>query len=137
MVSERMGRHRDLAEHVDETRIRAAIDAAERRTSGIIHVTIAKRVGADVRRAAERAFISLGFSKADARAVLFFVVPARRAFVVLGSAAVHHLAGESFWDRVVDAVTKRARAEHLTAALVDGIAMAGDLLAREFPRAEP
>jgi uncharacterized membrane protein len=126
--------HDDLKRHVDEQRIRAAIDAAERGTSGAIHVSLAKHVRGGTRRAAEHTFQILGYGKPGSNAVLFFVVPSRREIVVLGGEGIHSKVGDAYWQQLVAEITKRAREEDLTAALVHGITAAGERLARHFPR---
>jgi uncharacterized membrane protein len=125
----------DLKRHVDEQRIRAAIDAAERGTSGAIHVSLAKHVRGSARGAAERVFQSLGYGTPGSGAVLFFVVPSRREIVVLGGEGIHSKVGDAYWQQLVAEITKRAREEDLTAALVRGIAEVGERLTRHFPRA--
>lgn len=123
----------DLKRHVDEQRIRAAIDAAERGTSGAIHVSLAKHVRGGARAAAERVFQSLGYGTPGSSAVLFFVVPSRREIVVLGGEGIHSKVGDAYWQQLVAAITQRAREEDLTAALVHGITEAGARLREHFP----
>jgi hypothetical protein len=56
-----------------------------------------------VYRAAERAFVRLEMNRTRRRnGVLLFVVPSRRAFVILDDAGIHEHAGDAFWRRVVD-----------------------------------
>lgn len=124
----------DLKRHVDEQRISAAIDSAERGTSGAIHVSLAKHVRGSARAAAERVFQSLGFGTPGSGAVLFFVVPSRREIVVLGGEGIHAKVGDAYWQQLVADITERAREEDLTAALVQAIAEVGERLTRHFPR---
>lgn len=128
-----MKRHADLTGLVDEQRISSAIQAAERRTSGTMHVSLAKHVRGNVRRTAESVFRHLGYAKPDSAAVLFFVVPSRRELVVLGGEGIHRKLGEAYWQRLVAATVKRVKEEDLTAALVHGVAEAGEQLANHFP----
>lgn len=133
-MTPRRERHDDLKRHVDEQRIRAAIDAAERETSGAIHVSLAKHVRAGARGAAERMFQSLGYGTPGSGAVLFFVVPSRREIVVLGGEGIHSKVGDAYWQQLVAEITQRAREEDLTAALVHGITEVGARLTKHFPR---
>jgi len=126
--------HKKLARHVDSVAIEAAIAAAELRTSGQIRVSLAPHFWGDVRRTAERAFERMGMTDtAHRNAVLFFVVPGRRKFVVLGDAGIHEKVGQEFWETVTAAVAERFRAGDLTAGLVHGIHAVGEQLARYFP----
>ncbi len=53
----------------------------------------------NVRRAAERAFDRLGMDRTkDRNGVLFFIVPSRKRFVVLGDEGIHAKVGQEFWD---------------------------------------
>jgi uncharacterized membrane protein len=113
---------------IDLERVRQAIAAAEHQTSGRIRVSLAPFFWGDVRRAAERAFTRLG-----RRGVLFFVVPARRKFVVLGDEDIHAHVGQEFWHDVTAAVAERFRAGDFTGGLVHGIETVGRELAAAFP----
>jgi uncharacterized membrane protein len=66
-------------------------------------------------------------------AVLFFVVPGRRKFVVLGDAGIHEKVGQEFWEQVTAAVSEKFRAGDLTGGLIHGIQKVGEQLARHFP----
>ncbi len=119
---------------VDEEAIRKAIEAAERETSGEIRVSVSTFFWGSVRRAAERAFDRLGMTATrDRNGVLFFVVPSRRRFVVLGDEGIHAKVGQGFWDRVAEAMSSRFRADDFTGGLVAGITAAGQSLAEHFP----
>lgn len=124
-----------LAHHVDRKRISAAIEAVEAHTTGKIHVALAPHFWGNVRRTAERAFARLRIGHTPHRnGVLFFVVPSRREFVVLGDAGIHEKAGQQFWDRIASAVSEKFKTGDLTGGLIHGIQEAGHELARHFPR---
>jgi len=126
--------HRKLARQVDTAAVEAAIAAAELRTSGQIRVSLAPHFWGDVRRTAERAFERMGMTATPQRnAVLFFVVPGRRKFVVLGDAGIHEKVGQEFWEKATSTVSERFREGDLTGGLVHGIQTVGEQLARYFP----
>jgi uncharacterized membrane protein len=128
-------RHR-LARHVAEDPIAAAIRASEAHTTGKILVTLAHHRGADVMAAALAAFVKLEMHRADHRNnVLFYVVPERREFAVVGDAAVHDALGQDFWDDLVRAMSERIRSEDLTRGIVFGIERVGGELTARFPKA--
>lgn len=123
-----------LARHVDEPKVRAAIDDAEARTTGKVEVVLASNFKGDIGPAAQRAF-RLNLAKWPHRnGILFFVVPSRREFTVWGDAAIHQKAGQGFWDRLVQTVRERFKTGDLTAGLVHGIQEAGSELRRHFPK---
>jgi uncharacterized membrane protein len=123
-----------LKRRVDAEAVRRAIEEAESRTSGEIRVSVSTFFFGSVRRTAEAAFVRLGMNRtAERNGVLFFVVPSRRAFVVLGDEGIHAVVGQEFWDTVAAAVSTRFRAGDFTGGLVHGIAEVGAQLAAHFP----
>lgn len=130
--------HKRLARHIDRDRIEAAIADAERRTTAPIHVSIAPHFWGDIRKTAERAFDRLRLTATPERnAVLFFVVPARKRFVVLGDVGAHEHVGQPYWERVAAAVSERIVKGDLTEGLVHGIRTVADELEKRFPRTPP
>lgn len=125
---------RGLRRKIDGERVKAAIAAAERRTSGEIRVSVAPFFWGPVRPVAERAFERLGMTATRYRnGVLFFIVPGRRRFVVLGDEGIHVRVGQDFWDRLAAVMAGDFRKGDFTAGLVRGIAEAGERLAAHFP----
>jgi uncharacterized membrane protein len=123
-----------LLQIIDRERIRHAIEAAEHRTSGEICVSVAPLFWGSVERAADKAFVRMGMSQTkDRNGVLFFVVPARRKFVVLGDRGIHERVGQEFWHAVVAAVSEKFRSGDFTGGLVKGIETVGEQLATHFP----
>lgn len=125
---------RKLIERLDLERLRRAIAEAERLTSGEIRVSVAPFFWGKVRPVAERAFARLGMAKTRRRnGVLFFVVPARRRFVILGDEGIHARVGQEFWEGLAAAVSGHFRKGEFTEGLVRGIREAGGKLAVHFP----
>ncbi len=119
---------------IDKDRIKQAIQKAERRTSGEIRVSVSPLFWGDVRKAAEKAFERLGMTATKHRnGVLFFVVPARRKFVVLGDSGIHEKVGQEFWHHIVRTVSEKFKQGDFTGGLVAGIEAVGEDLARHFP----
>ena len=123
-----------LLRKVDQRRIQEAIREAEKRTSGEIRVSVSSLIWGDVRKAAEKAFVRMGMAATTERnAVLFFVVPARRKFVVLGDSGIHQKVGQEFWHHIVRLVSQSFRQANFTDGLVRAIAGVGEALAAHFP----
>jgi uncharacterized membrane protein len=119
---------------IDKDRIKRTIQKAERRTSGEIRVSVSSLFWGNVQKAAERAFERLGMTATkDRNAVLFFVVPARRKFVVLGDSGIHERVGQEFWHHIVRTVSEKFKQGDLTGGLVAGIEAVGEDLAKHFP----
>jgi uncharacterized membrane protein len=125
---------RTLKRLVDAEAVKRAIEQAERRTSGEIRVSVSTFFWGNVRRTAERAFARMGMDRtAQRNSVLFFVVPSRRTFVVLGDQGIHAVVGQAFWDSVAAAMSARFKDRDFTGGLVLGITEAGRQLAEHFP----
>ncbi len=123
-----------FARQVDAERVKQAIQAAERQTSGEIVVSVSTFFWGSVQRAAEMTFDRLGVARTRERnGVLLFIVPSRRQFVILGDQGIHARVGQAFWDGAAEAVSARFRAGDMTGALVDGIERIGAQLASHFP----
>lgn len=119
---------------IDKERIKQAIQRAERRTSGEIRVSVARPFWGDVRKAAENTFERLGMTATKQRnAVLFFIVPSRHKFVVLGDRGIHEKVGQEFWQEIVRSLSERLKQGDITGGLVAGIEAVGEGLARHFP----
>jgi len=126
--------HPRWLDRIDEPRVRKAIAEAERRTSGEIRVSVSRYFWGPVRPTAERAFRRLKMTETkDRNGILFFIVPSRRRFVVLGDEGIHAHAGQEFWTETAAALSGRFRQGEFTEGLVEGIRAAGECLAAHFP----
>lgn len=125
---------RKLMKTVDVDRIKKAIEEAERLTSGEVRVSVAPFFWGPVRRVAERAFERLGMHRTkDRNGILFFVVPARKRFVVLGDEGIHARAGQDLWNSLASILSGHFRKGEFTEGLVRAIGEAGAKLAAHFP----
>jgi uncharacterized membrane protein len=119
---------------IDADAVKRAIEEAEVRSSGEVRVSVSTFFWGSVRRTAEQAFARMGMDRtAERNAILFFVVPSRRTFVVLGDEGIHAKVGQPFWDAVAAAMSARFKARDFTGGLVLGITEAGRQLAEHFP----
>ena len=125
---------RKLLQIIDDDRVKAAIVAAEKQTSGEIRVSVSRYFWGNVRHAADKAFSRLGMRATRERnGILFFVVPSRRRFVVLGDEGIHKKVGQDFWEKLVTAISGDFREGKFNEGLVRGIEECGRLLAVHFP----
>jgi uncharacterized membrane protein len=125
---------RKLMRTVDVDRVKAAVAAAERAASGEIRVSVSRFFWGSVRKAAEKAFVRLGMTATkDRNGVLFFIVPARKKFVVLGDAGIHAKVGQEFWESLAGLMSRHFRKGEFTEGLVAAIEEAGRQLAAHFP----
>ncbi len=125
---------RKLLEIIDDDRIKTAIAAAEMQTSGEIRVSVSRFFYGSVRHAAGRAFDRMGMrATRDRNGILFFVVPSRRRFVVIGDEGIHQKVGQEFWEKLVAAMAGDFREGKFNEGLERGIEECGRLLAAHFP----
>ncbi|MCX6554334.1 MAG: TPM domain-containing protein [Candidatus Aminicenantes bacterium] len=123
-----------LLQIIDDDRIKAAIIAAEKQTSGEIRVSVARFFWGNVRRAAEKAFTRMGMrATRDRNGILFFIVPSRHAFAIIGDEGIHQKVGQDFWNELVVSIAKDFLAGKFNEGLLLGIAECGRLLAVHFP----
>jgi uncharacterized membrane protein len=119
---------------VERERIRAAIEEAERFTTARICVSIAPHFWGDVPRTARRAMKRQGLTRSRERnGVLFFVVPSRRVFVIVGDAGAEEKIPGDVWTAVAALVQEHFRAGDPTTGLERGVAEIGRHLALHFP----
>lgn len=117
--------------------VQQAIVDAELHTSGELRVSIAPFFWGNVRKAAERAFARLGMDRTQYRnGVLFFIVPSRRAFIVLGDRGIHERVGDELWNEVVREMSPYFKRRDFTSGVLAGIESVARALARYFPREE-
>ncbi|MBX3738654.1 MAG: TPM domain-containing protein [Candidatus Didemnitutus sp.] len=119
---------------LDTARIERAIADAEKLTSGELRVVFQAGEVTDVTQLAHDAFARLGMTSTRERnAVLILIAPDARQFALYGDAGVHAKCGDDFWRNVAAAMEQKFRTGQHTDAVIEGIARAGELLAREFP----
>ena len=125
---------RQMMRAVDAERVKTAIGAAERMTSGEISVSVAPLFWGNVEKAAQKAFARLGMIQTkEHNGVLIFVVPARRKFAVLGDRGIHERVGQEFWNRIAARLSEHFRSGHYTEGLVAAVEEVGLQLAAHFP----
>ena len=123
-----------LYRQIDKEKILQSIAAAEQQTSGEIRVSVSPFFWGNVRKVADKAFVRLGMNATRERnGILFFIVPARRKFAVIGDQGIHEKVGQEFWEKLVAAMAADFKLGNFSAGLQKGIAQAGRSLAEHFP----
>lgn len=127
---------KSLRQCVDQVQVVAAIQAAERVTSGEIRVSVAAFFWGDVEKTAGKAFRWIGMENtADRNGVLIFLVPSRKRFAILGDRGIHEQVGQAFWHDASACLSGHFRQGAFTEGLVATIGMVGERLATHFPYA--
>jgi uncharacterized membrane protein len=123
-----------LERFLDFDRVKSAIEAAEKKTSGEIRVSIAPFFWGSVERAAARAFARLGMTRTrNHNGVLLFIVPSRHAFAVHGDVAIHDRVPQSYWSALVAMIEPYFVRGEFTDGVIAGVEAIGEELSRFFP----
>ena len=140
MAAERNDRPRKFFTAQEQVIIVAAIQAAEKRTSGEIRVHVERDVpgkapaSGDAYLRARQMFEKLGMHATEARnGVLFYLATRSRRFAVLGDEELHQLVGEEFWPKIVDAMTEHFAEDRFGEGMAAGIEQVGESLREHFP----
>ena len=126
---------KEFLSHLDDTKVLAAIEAAELKSSGEVRVFVSNEMIEEVMAAAQTEFNALGMANTKNRnGVLLFFAPKTQRFAIIGDQGIHEKCGQTFWDETSAVMTERLKAGHFTEAVVMGVQKAGELLAQHFPR---
>lgn len=120
---------------LDDARIAAAIEQAERRSSGEIRVFVSERAIEDALAESAAQFEKLGMTRTQARnGVLLYFAPVSQTFAIRGDLAIHEKCGQGFWEEVSEKMTGHLKNGRWTEAIIAGVEQVGEALARHFPR---
>ena len=121
---------------VDQPAVVAAIERAERNTSGEIRVFVSKLPCTEVISAASREFRRLKMDRTEQRnGVLIYLAPESRTFCILGDTGIHQRCGDEFWKTAAAAMELRLREGRFTDGLISAVDRVGEVLKRHFKRA--
>ena len=119
----------------EETSLVAAIQQAERRTSGEIRLHLEDNCPTPepLDRAAQ-VFAELKMHQTKLRnGVLFYLAWQSRQFAVVGDAGINAVVPDEFWEAVKEAVVEHFRQEQYVPGLERGIRLVGEQLRQFFP----
>jgi uncharacterized membrane protein len=122
--------------------IARSVVAAESQTHGEIRVHLESRVprrrlfrSHDALTRARHLFADLGMHRTPGRnAVLIYLAIRDRKVAIVADEGVHGRVEDGTWDRVRDHVVDGIRTRSLRHGIIAGVAEAGRVLARHFPR---
>jgi len=118
----------------EQQRIRAAIEDAERHTSGQLRVCIEKTCSEQVLDRAAKYFHQLDMHKTKLRnGVLVYVATVDRKFAIIGDAGINKVVLDNFWDDTKDDMLKHFKVGDIVEGIVTGVEIAGKHLQKYFP----
>lgn len=128
-----MGTFEFLSE-ADEQEVIAAIQQAEKNTSGEIRVHVEKHSKKPPVERAQEVFGLLGMDATAAKnGVLFYVGIYDHSFAIIGDEGIDKAVENDFWDCTRDIVIARFKEGRFKDGLIEGILRAGDRLKTYFP----
>jgi uncharacterized membrane protein len=129
-----MSETNDFLTSTDEVTIIAAIQQAEKNTSGEIRVHIENHSEKPPLERAQEVFFELGMDKTDARnGVLFYVGIDDHTFAIIGDQGIDKVVESDFWDCTKDVVIEHFKNNRFAQGLSEGILKAGERLKTYFP----
>ncbi|GAA4338252.1 TPM domain-containing protein [Mucilaginibacter gynuensis] len=118
----------------EQSRIRLAIEAAEKFTSGEIRICLEKKCSDEVLDRAAKYFYQLGMDKTKLRnGVLIYLATVDRKFAIIGDAGINKVVPENFWDETKTQMLGQFKYGNLAEGIITGITMAGQQLQKYFP----
>ncbi len=114
-----------------------AIRDAEARTSGEIRVHLQHKLDGPVLDVAHKAFFRLNMHQTRQRnGVLFFIVPEKRQFAVLGDQGINACVPLDFWDDIRDLLREHFQKGAFSEGLCAAIVRVGEKLKTFFPASD-
>lgn len=118
----------------EQGQVRAAVQSAEKNTSGEIRVCIEKTCSEEVLDRAAKYFYQLDMDKTKLRnGVLIYLATVDRKFAIIGDAGINRLVPETFWDDTKQAMLEQFKYGKLVEGICTGLSMAGEQLKKYFP----
>lgn len=118
----------------DEEKIIAAIQKAEKNTSGEIRVHIEDHWDGDIIKRAHQIFAQLKMHKtAQRNGVLIYVAARNHQFYIMGDQGIHKKVPVNFWDENIALMKGYFVENKFTQGLIAGILKAGSQLKEHFP----
>lgn len=129
-----MSKASEFLNTIDDTRIAAAIGAAENRTSCEFRVLVSRGRAPDPVAAAAEQFVDLGMEATKLRnAVLIYVAPASRTFALYADTAAHRHVGQPLVQRLAAEMGEHFRRGDFTGGLEHVLRVLSESLAEAFP----
>lgn len=118
----------------NEKLIMAAIERAERQTSGEVRVHIESKCKGEVLDRAAWLFKKLGMQATkDRNGVLVYLSVNDRKFAVIGDSGINKVVPDGFWDGIKELMAWHFTKGGFAEGLIKGVEMAGQQLKQYFP----
>jgi len=129
-----MSKAQDFLTIDEELEIVAAIQDAEKATSGEIRVHIEKQAKVAPFERAKEVFHLLKMDETELKnGVLIYLAVDDHAFVICGDKAIDDIVGADFWDITKEAMAAQFKLGNFKQGIIDGVKNAGEQLQKHFP----
>lgn len=119
---------------IEQERIREAVAAAERSTSGEIRICIERTTQEPALDRAVTYFHKLGMEKTKLRnGVIIYLAVDDKQFAIIGDSGINKVVPENFWDSTKEAMLAEFKKGNMVEGIVAGIKLAGEQLKKYFP----
>ena len=114
-----------------------SIKEVERKTSGEIRVHFQKKIKKPVIDAAVDKFFELKMDETkDRNGVLFFIVPRKKQFAIIGDEGINNVVPDDFWEEVRAILESHFKNKLWAEGIIKGIELTGEKLKKYFPYEE-
>jgi len=128
---------RKFLKKAEGDKILQSIREAEKKTSGEIRIHFQKSINQPVINAAIETFFELEMDKTkDRNGVLFFIVPRKKQFAIIGDEGIDNVVPDDFWDEVKSVLERHFKKKSWAEGLIEGIKLTGEKLKKYFPYEE-
>ena len=118
----------------EKERIMAAIEEAEKQTSGEIRVHVEAGSGKDPIDRAKEVFEQLGMTKTELRnGVLIYLASKERRFAIIGDQGIDRLVPPGFWEGTKEQMGQFFKESRFVDGVCYGVRSVGQHLAANFP----
>ena len=118
----------------EQQRIKQAVEAAEKHTSGEIRVCVEKTCSEDVLDRAAKYFTQLDMHKTKLRnGVLIYLATEDHKFAIIGDGGINKEVPVDFWDQTKLDMLEHFKQGNLVEGIVTGVTKAGEQLKKYFP----
>ena len=118
----------------EKEQIIAAIEAAERRTSGEIRVHVEAGSGKDPIDRAKQVFEKLGMTQTQLRnGVLIYLATKEHRFAIIGDQGIDRVVPAGFWEETKEGMGRLFKEGRFVEGVCHGVGSVGERLAANFP----
>ena len=118
----------------ERTKIKSAVESAEKITSGQIRIFVEDFCKVDVLDRAAHVFRKLKMHHTkDRHGVLIYVSMVDHKFAIIGDAGIHKHVKDDFWNKIKEEMTAHFLQNHIAGGIIHAINEAGKALSQHFP----